>query len=142
MINLVGTISPTTDLTNPDLTGFVLPMDAKRYIEYYHAEIIKIIENRLEGTWRVVAIEERSEMLRKAMIETCRDESPVYTLDKILGTFDIVAVENGPLARMADSGVVAIPRRKLRLKAELQDGDEGTLKIVESDVEAMKRRYL
>jgi hypothetical protein len=138
----MGILPPQADLKNPDLTDFVIRVDAKRYIEYFHQEIMQHIENHLEDTWRVVAIEQRSETLREAAPLTQGDHNPVYIMNKVLGTFDIVAVENGPLARIVDGGPVAIPRRKLRLKAELRGSDDGMLKIVESDVDAPKRSYL
>jgi hypothetical protein len=139
MINIAV---PGSDLENPDLTEFVIRVDARRYIEYYHQEIRHHIENRLGDKWRVVSIEQRPETLYKAMDATRADENPVYSVKQILGTLEITAIENGPLERWVDEKFVAIPRRKLRLRAELQDGDEGTFKIVECDVEAPKRSGL
>ncbi len=132
-------IETPRDLESPDCTGFVIPVDAKRYIEYYHQEVRHHVEAYLGDRWRIVSIEQRPETLYEATETTQAEESPTYVARKILAVLDIVAVRNGPVIRMEDDKPVPIPRRKLRLKAELQD-DEGTFKIVESDVDAPKRR--
>ncbi len=134
----MAAIETPIDLESPDLTGFVVPIDAKRYIEYYHQELRQLIENRLSSKWHVVSIEQRPETTYAPMKATQTDESPVYTTSQILATFDIIAVEDGPVARIVDEQFVPVHRRKLRLKGELDE--DGHVKIVESDVDAPKRR--
>jgi hypothetical protein len=134
------------DLESPDITGHQIAFDARQYIIDIHEAIRRAIEKRLANrnddyTWRVASIEERNETLYDTLLHTRRNNEPMYVLHKALATFDIIAVENGPVVRIDDNEqAVAIAKRKLRLKAELQH--DGTLKIVESEVDAPKRRYL
>lgn len=131
------------DLVSPDLTEHQINLTVGSWLIDVHESIRRAIEKRLcdphgDYAWRVTSIEERSESLYAPSLGTGTWGSPLYDLSKTLATFDIVATENGPVARIEDEKLVAIPRRKLRLKAEL--AGDGTLKIVESEVDAPKRR--
>jgi hypothetical protein len=134
------------DLESPDLTEYQIGLIVGPYLINFHEEIRRAIDKCLASphgdyVWRVTSIEERSESLYAPSLVTSTWGSPLYDLSKTLATFDIVATENGPVARIEDGErFVAIARRKLRLKAEL--AGDGTLKIVESEVDAPKRRYL
>jgi hypothetical protein len=122
---------------DPDLTEKNVPIDAKSYIEWFHSEITRHVGALfLKDAWRIIDIEERGETLRSAIPNTYTWDTPQYVL-KTLATFEITAIENGPLERMVDGEPVAIHRRKLRCKAEL-DAD-GSLKITECDIEAPRR---
>ena len=132
------------DLESPDLTERQINLTVGSWLIHIHEAIRRAIEKCLadphgDYAWRVASIEERSESLYAPTLETRTWDSPMYGLSKTLATFDIIAVENGPVARIEDDErVTVIPKRKLRLKAEL--AGDGTLKIVESEVDAPKKR--
>jgi len=132
------------DIESPDLTEHRIDLTVGQWLIDVHEALRMGIEKRLvdhhgDCMWRVASIEQRSETLYTPSSGTRTWGTPLYGLRKTLATFDIVATENGPVERIDDNGnVVAIARRKLRLKAEL--AGDGTLKIVESEVDAPKRR--
>src|SRR5437588_62517 len=116
-----------------DLTGKLLLIDARRHIGYFYGQIGEYFEEFLENAWHIIGIEGRSELLCEATLGTRTDPDPRYAHKQTLATFEIIAIERGPLERIVDGEVVAIARRKMRCKAEL--ADDGQLRITECDVD-------